>query len=62
MCIRDSDKGVSAFNKSYGYCALRMKNMPCPYKDCIHTLTIASPESEQRAEREGEPATERMEE
>jgi len=60
--VTAADKGVSAFNKSYGYCALRMKNMPCPYKDCIHTLTIASPESEQQAEREGEPATERMEE
>ena len=60
--VTAADKGVSAFNKSYGYCALRMKNMPCPYKDCIHTLTIASPESEQKAEREGEPATDQMEE
>jgi hypothetical protein len=39
-----------------------MKNLPCPYKDCIHTLTIASPESEQKAEDEGEPATVQMEE
>ena len=60
--VSAADKGVSANNKSYGYCALRMKNLPCPYKDCIHTLTIASPESEQKAESEGEPATAQMEE
>jgi hypothetical protein len=60
--VSAADKGVSATNKSYGYCALRMKNLPCPYKDCIHTLTIASPESEQKAEDEGEPATVQMEE
>ena len=60
--VSAADKGVSASNKSYGYCALRMKNLPCPYKDCIHTLTIASPESEQKAESEGEPATVQMEE
>ena len=60
--VSAADKGVSANNKSYGYCALRMKNLPCPYKDCIHTLTIASPESEQKAESEGEPATVQMEE
>ena len=60
--VSAADKGVSATNKSYGYCALRMKNLPCPYKDCIHTLMIASPESEQKAEDEGEPATVQMEE
>jgi hypothetical protein len=60
--VSAADKGVSATNKSYGYCALRLKNLPCPYKDCIHTLTIASPESEQKAEDEGEPAAVRMEE
>ena len=60
--VSAADKGVSATNKSYGYCALRMKNLPCPYKDCIHTLTITSPESEQKAGDEGEPATVQMEE
>ena len=60
--VSAADMGVSATNKSYGYCALRMKNLPCPYKDCIHTLTIASPESEQKAEDEQEQAAVRMEE
>ena len=33
-----ADKGVSAFNRSYGFCALHQKNMACPYKDCVHKL------------------------
>ena len=60
--VSAADKGVSATNKSYGYCALHLKNLPCPYKDCIHTLAITSPESEQKAGDEGEPATVQMEE
>ena len=46
---------------TYGYCALRLKNMVCPYKDCIHSLTITSPESEQQAEGAEEPTAEQME-
>ena len=36
--VTAADKGVSAFNRSYGFCALHLKNMACPYKDCVHNL------------------------
>ena len=52
---------MSAFNRSYGYCALHQKNMACPYKDCVHKLAFASPEGERQAEADDEPPAEEME-
>ena len=37
---------MSNFNRSYGFCALHLKNMACPYKDCVHGMTLA-PEADQ---------------
>ena len=43
--VTAADKGVSAFNRSYGFCALHMKNMACPYKDCVHSLVTDEPQT-----------------
>tara|TARA_B110001469_G_C9502908_1_gene251022 strand:- start:166 stop:345 length:180 start_codon:yes stop_codon:yes gene_type:complete len=45
--VTAADKGVSINNKTYGYCHLFYANKECPYKDCVHGLTLASPEHEQ---------------
>ena len=34
--VTPADRGVSNFNRSYGFCALHLKNMECPYKNCVH--------------------------
>ena len=44
--VTAADKGVSAFNRSYGFCALHQKNMACPYKDCVHNLVTDEPQTE----------------
>ena len=44
--VTAADKGVSAFNRSYGFCALHMKNMACPYKDCVHGLVTDESQTE----------------
>ena len=44
--VTAADKGVSAFNRSYGFCALHLKNMACPYKDCVHNLVNDEPQTE----------------
>jgi len=36
--VTPADKGVSSFNRSYGFCALHLKSLACPYKDCVHSL------------------------
>ena len=45
--ITNEDAGVSRGNKTYGYCHLFYAQMKCPYKDCVHSLTLASPEASQ---------------
>ena len=30
-------------NKTYGWCHLTAKGMECPYKDCIHSMSLDSP-------------------
>ena len=45
--ITNEDAGVSRGNKTYGYCHLFNAKMECPYKDCVHGLTLASPEADQ---------------
>ena len=47
MITAAADAGVSRGNKTYGYCHLFYANMECPYKDCVHGLTLASPEPNQ---------------
>jgi len=59
--ITTADKGISSNNKTYGYCHLFDKNMACPYKDCIHGLTLTPPEHEQQMGDGGEPPAEEME-
>ena len=44
--VTPADKGVSSFNRSYGFCALHLKNMECPYKNCVHRLVIDDPQTE----------------
>ena len=55
--VTAADKGVSAFNRSYGFCALHQKNMACPYKDCVHKLVT----DELQTEADHEPPNEKME-
>ena len=43
--VTTADKGVSSFNRTYGFCALHMKNMACPYKDCVHNLVTDEPQT-----------------
>ena len=52
--VTPADRGVSNFNRSYGFCALHLKNMACPYKDCVHGLTLASSEADQDEGEEGD--------
>ena len=58
--VTAADKGVSAFNRSYGFCALHQKNMACPYKDCVHKLAFTSPD-ELQTEADHELSDEEME-
>ena len=44
--ITNEDAGVSRGNKTYGYCHLFNAKMECPYKDCVHGMTLA-PEADQ---------------
>ena len=44
--VTPADRGVSNFNRSYGFCALHLKNMACPYKDCVHGLVTDEPQTE----------------
>ena len=44
--VTSADRGVSAFNRSYGFCALHQKKMACPYKDCVHNLVTDEPQTE----------------
>ena len=44
--VTPEDRGVSNFNRSYGYCALHLKNMACPYKDCVHGLVTDESQTE----------------
>ena len=44
--VTPADRGVSNFNRSYGFCALHLKNMACPYKDCDHGLVTDEPQTE----------------
>ena len=55
--VTAADKGVSAFNRSYGFCAFHQKNMACPYKDCVHKLVT----DELQTEADHEPPNEKME-
>ena len=43
--VTPADKGVSSFNRSYGFCALHQKQMACPYKDCVHKLVTDEPQT-----------------
>ena len=43
--VTPADKGVSSFNRSYGFCALHQKQMACPYKDCVHKLDYDGPQT-----------------
>ena len=49
----NEDAGVSRGNRTYGYCHLFYAQMECPYKDCVHGLTLASPEADQKEGEEG---------
>ena len=40
--ITNEDAGVSRGNRTYGYCHLFYAKMECPYKDCVHGLTLTS--------------------
>ena len=44
--VTSEDAGVSRGNKTYGYCHLFNAKMECPYKDCVHNMTLA-PEADQ---------------
>ena len=35
---------VKLRHRSYGFCALHLKNMACPYKDCVHGLLAVTDE------------------
>ena len=45
MCNSTIAVGVKAShnNKTYGWCHLNAKGMECPYKDCIHSMSLDSP-------------------
>ena len=45
--VTAADRGLSINNKTYGYCHLFYAKQECPYKDCVHSLSLASPEHEQ---------------
>ena len=40
--VTNEDAGVSRGNKTYGYCHLFDAKMKCPYKDCVHGLTLTA--------------------
>ena len=40
--VTNEDAGVARGNKTYGYCHLFYAKKECPYKDCVHGLTLTS--------------------
>ena len=47
---------ASINNKTYGWCHLIAKGMDCPYKDCVHSVSLDSPIGDEQAAIEEEAA------